>query len=1156
MFSRKGKGTKKDGKGKDSTRGSTRVASRAPQAVASAGDREAQEGRVRHKRTKTKKHEIIADILTALRNEEASNREMGFIRGSAAAVRQANDQTNIHDLVAALIAMATTYPVHYPEVFDVSKRVQINAAEFKAFQRQERVCTDKKDGYVQLTAKQIFDLEQGIESFITAQSHQKKNISAIEARYLKRTLAVLKLMVSEKLDLSEDLEGNNLEYLQSLIPKYVRRGHEPIFFPGVPYEIKDARGEVHYIVLSHKITCYESNDPSKQGQYTFAAVGGKLIGKGGEADVWPLFKRFKWRQDQFKISANEASPDPSKPSKQKRKLLKERRFIFETQDGPREVDLSTLQPMALQEQDVAHRKLKQNVRRPIGREILLPDGSTEKVLHTTMERYQGATLREILTSGKVLDLEFILSVVRQVAEQLKMLHRDGSGDEFEYVLMDLKPANIFITNEGKAIILDCGMVERVERGQYKTISRDRLGGTEVYASPEAFGNTQAFGKASDVFTLGIVMIELLSQQLQIPNLGAEKVAELQQILNVLIIACVKTKPEERMPIGQLVEFLNTAHSMLLSVTESQTSSAPIYDADVVLMGEGIDYQNIYHRTAALARYASQDIAEMKQQSHQGAVDAATRRATADPRAMQQSMASTRAVGRTTVQAASPKAASTSLADLRALAGELEGNVDSILDGLESSAVVASSTQSTRTPAPDSKKSKDKKGGAAKSRGSWLSRLTGRSSAAAAVDDTSKAGKGDGHGRGRGQRDQSRIINAAAGGLEQGQARRPDPRQTAGRGNSSIQASQHADLYEHQDQRVTAGVFRNQSRGAGTAGSSSNLAYQRGAGFGSAMRNLEQGSGGFDGPATSGWGDVYAGDSASTSVRVETTTPARATHRELDTNLEHNPYLARGAATTRQQTQVATMVMYHGTTEADEMSVNIEYAKFVAQYGELMDGLADLIASTEALSSDSFSFGGNSRGFGSGFGSQGRRQSSSRQGSWDSRDESLKSVPNVSDNQGSAGMQQGDPYKGEGRIRQIGKRGALALREDAAPDATQPLLSDSRRSQGARVMSNRDPFTQNILQRGYTSFWQKAPGRACQTLTTELTGFNADSFDNVSNFAASTAWAALITLTLPVSYPIIALKVIGATLDEAVRDSHHDASLYHRAKENPACVVRR
>ena len=80
---------------------------------------------------------------------------------------------------------------------------------------------------------------------------------------------------------------------------------------------------------------------------------------------------------------------------------------------------------------------------------------------------------------------------------------------------DLKPSNILVTPEGRAILLDFGIAKLLVEGQAQETELTQHGGrvmTPSYASPEQITG-QSVGTASDTYSLGVLLFEILTGEL-------------------------------------------------------------------------------------------------------------------------------------------------------------------------------------------------------------------------------------------------------------------------------------------------------------------------------------------------------------------------------------------------------------------------------------------------------------------------------------------------------------------------------------------------------------------------------------------------------------------------------------------------------------------
>ncbi len=115
------------------------------------------------------------------------------------------------------------------------------------------------------------------------------------------------------------------------------------------------------------------------------------------------------------------------------------------------------------------------------------------LLFYTMEFVEGTTLANLVADKGPLQEGEAAAVVAQVALGLGAAHRQG------IVHRDVKPANIFLSNDGRALIGDFG-IAKIE-GSTQITRRDQLVGTPNYLAPEQILG-EPVGPFTDVFALG------------------------------------------------------------------------------------------------------------------------------------------------------------------------------------------------------------------------------------------------------------------------------------------------------------------------------------------------------------------------------------------------------------------------------------------------------------------------------------------------------------------------------------------------------------------------------------------------------------------------------------------------------------------------------
>ncbi|HET6900109.1 MAG TPA: protein kinase [Vicinamibacteria bacterium] len=157
-------------------------------------------------------------------------------------------------------------------------------------------------------------------------------------------------------------------------------------------------------------------------------------------------------------------------------------------------------------------------------------GRHDKNYWIAMEYVHGRDLRTIIRRarerGLKIPLDISTFIVSKVCAALEYAHRkkDDKGQPMLIVHRDISPQNILISFEGDVKLTDFGIAKAASKAS--TTDKGALRGKLLYMSPE-----QAWGKAmdkrSDVFSLGIVFYEMLTEQK--PFLGTSETSILETV---------------------------------------------------------------------------------------------------------------------------------------------------------------------------------------------------------------------------------------------------------------------------------------------------------------------------------------------------------------------------------------------------------------------------------------------------------------------------------------------------------------------------------------------------------------------------------------------------------------------------------------------------
>jgi WD40 repeat protein/predicted RNA-binding Zn-ribbon protein involved in translation (DUF1610 family) len=166
---------------------------------------------------------------------------------------------------------------------------------------------------------------------------------------------------------------------------------------------------------------------------------------------------------------------------------------------------------------------------------------------------QGETLARVIERGRP-DFRRSAEIVRRLAEALDYAHKMGVTHR------DVKPANILVDERGQVLLTDFGLA-RLASTQEKLTQDGTVMGTPAYIAPEqAHAPWGEVGAASDQYSLGIVLYELLCGKTPFagppavllynaihtaPAPPRDKVPEVPRDLETICLKTIAKRPEER-----------------------------------------------------------------------------------------------------------------------------------------------------------------------------------------------------------------------------------------------------------------------------------------------------------------------------------------------------------------------------------------------------------------------------------------------------------------------------------------------------------------------------------------------------------------------------------------------------------------------------------
>ena len=199
------------------------------------------------------------------------------------------------------------------------------------------------------------------------------------------------------------------------------------------------------------------------------------------------------------------------------------------------------------------------------------------IVFLVMEYLRGQTLKQVVRAGGPMELERVVGIARQIAGALDAAHAEG------VVHRDLKSDNIMLCDTGGtggdwAKVLDFGIakIQEPEGGHDAELTAPNLIiGTPQYMSPEQCSNVAGIDYRSDIYSLGIILFEMLAGHVPFTGDSAtgimlkhvqepppsvlEERADLPEAVDQVIARALAKQPQHRQQsAGELAEALALA----------------------------------------------------------------------------------------------------------------------------------------------------------------------------------------------------------------------------------------------------------------------------------------------------------------------------------------------------------------------------------------------------------------------------------------------------------------------------------------------------------------------------------------------------------------------------------------------------------------------
>ncbi|KAF9461332.1 kinase-like domain-containing protein [Collybia nuda] len=177
-----------------------------------------------------------------------------------------------------------------------------------------------------------------------------------------------------------------------------------------------------------------------------------------------------------------------------------------------------------------------------------------------MEFAQGGSVLSLMKASKdgCLEEKYVSVVIREVLVGLSYLHK------VPVIHRDMKAANILVTASGKVMICDFGVSALLATTSSK---RNTLTGTPYWMAPEVVQSLPAYDTKADIWSLGIMIYEMIKGSPPHSNMDKFKVMDLiprakpprllesegGKDMRDFMALCLRESPNERLPADELAK---------------------------------------------------------------------------------------------------------------------------------------------------------------------------------------------------------------------------------------------------------------------------------------------------------------------------------------------------------------------------------------------------------------------------------------------------------------------------------------------------------------------------------------------------------------------------------------------------------------------------
>ena len=200
-------------------------------------------------------------------------------------------------------------------------------------------------------------------------------------------------------------------------------------------------------------------------------------------------------------------------------------------------------------------------------------GKAEDTYYFLMEFVDGSTLRDVVNAGQLTPAQ-ALAIVPPLCDALQFAHDKG------VIHRDIKPENILLARDGTVKIADFGL-SRILDNESETAgltATHQIMGTPRYMAPEQLVGTRSVDHRADIYSLGVVIYEMLTGELPIGRFAvpSQKV-EVDVRLDEVVLRTLEAEPQRRY---QRASQIKSDVESISSTKQSALAPTKLHDARI------------------------------------------------------------------------------------------------------------------------------------------------------------------------------------------------------------------------------------------------------------------------------------------------------------------------------------------------------------------------------------------------------------------------------------------------------------------------------------------------------------------------------------------------------------------------------------------------